>query len=49
MDLRQIRTEGVFGRSLRRVWRSKVKSQGHQGQKNHIVGPFGGLHAVYFW
>jgi len=48
MDLRQIHTEDVFRRSLRRVWRSKVKSQGHQGQTNHIVVPFGGLRAVYF-
>ena len=34
-DLRQIRVQGVFGPSLGWVWRSKskIKSQGHQGQK----------------
>jgi len=26
--------------------RVKVKGQGHQGQKNSIFSPFGGLHAV---
>jgi len=46
--LRQIHREDVFGPSLGWVWRSrsKVKGQGHQGQKRHF-GPFGGLHAVY--
>jgi len=34
-DLRQIHTQDVFGPSLGRVWRprSKLKDQGHQGQK----------------
>jgi len=37
-DLRQIRTENMFGPSLGRVWRSrsKVKGQGHQGKKRHF-------------
>jgi len=34
-DLRQIHTEDVFGPSLRQI-RSKVKGQGHQGQKLHF-------------
>jgi len=41
-DLRQIHKEYVFGLSLGRVWRSssKVKGQGHQGQKRHFFRPF---------
>jgi len=31
-DLRQIRKKDVFGPSLRRGWKSKVKGQGNQGQ-----------------
>jgi len=36
----------------RRVWlrlSSKVKGQGHQGQKPAFFGPCGGLHAVCVW
>jgi len=36
---------------VRQIWRSrsKVKGQGHQGQKKAFFGPFGGLRHVYFW
>jgi len=37
MYLRQIHTKDVFGPSLRQI-RTKVKGQGHQGQKRHF-GP----------
>jgi len=38
-DLRQIHTEDAFGPSLGQVWKSKskVKGQGHQGQKRHFL------------
>jgi len=37
-DLLQIHTEDVFGPLRRQVWRSKskIKGQGHQGQKQHF-------------
>jgi len=44
MDLCQIHTEDVFGPLL-----DEFEGQGHQGQKNGIFGPFGGLSAVYVW
>jgi len=47
-DLRQIRTEEVFGPSLGRVWRSRSKVK-RQGQKMAFFGLFGGLRAVYVW
>jgi len=49
--MRQIHNEDVFGPSLSRVWmsRSKVKGQGHQGQKTQFFCSFGGLRAVYVW
>ena len=38
-DLRHIHTEDACGPSLGRVWRSrsKLKGQGHQGQKRHFL------------
>jgi len=37
-DMRQIHREDVFGPSLGRLWmsRSKVKGQGHYGQKRYF-------------
>ena len=51
-DLLQLHAEDVFGHSLGWFWssRSKVRGQGHQGQKRHFsLGPFGGLRAVDVW
>jgi len=38
-DLRQIHTEDVWGPAIGKVWRwrSKVKSQGHNGQKRYFM------------
>jgi len=37
-----------FARTNFNVSRSKIKGQGHQGQKRHFSA-FGGLYAVYAW
>jgi len=44
MDVCQIHPEDLFGPSLGRVLRSKVKVT---RDKNGIFQPFGSLHAVY--
>jgi len=44
MDLRQIHMKDMFGPSLGRVWRSKVKVTGDT--KKAFSGPFGGLRAL---
>jgi len=50
-DLCQIHREDMFGPSLRRVWmsRSKVKSQGHQGQKTENCWVISARQDQYLW